>query len=171
MPSPPFGDMSHVDFLSKLIIWLWLMLCSNLFLRSQLKERHFQKFASNLTVHVLNCPLVIAWTGGLGGCVLLETPEGPNLEESRLKNSISLGNFNLAWKCWSRPWEKFPTPKKALVDGSLDFSILLDIFKPRGRSFFFNFWALTEASFANCLQCYFRKIFLWDDYDPSRRGR
>ena len=48
-------------------------------------------------------------------------PKGPNLEkiQDRLKFSISLENFNLAWNFQSWPPE-FPTKNRGLVGGSLE---------------------------------------------------
>ena len=73
-------------------------------------------------------------------------PKGPNLEkiQSRLKFSISLENFNLAWNFQSWPLE-FATKIGVWWAARLKFSISFDNFNPGGRSWFlFNLWALRE---------------------------
>ena len=59
----------------------------------------------------------------------LASPKGPNLEKikSRLKCSISLENFNLAWKFQSRPSE-FPTKNRGWWVARLKISISLENF-------------------------------------------
>ena len=87
-------------------------------------------------------------------------PKGPNLEKNqdRLKFSISLEIFKLAWKFQDRPPE-FPTKIGVWWVARLKFSISLENFK---ILIFFKIWALREL---------YRNTLNWPKYDSKAPPR